>query len=806
MQHLQESTVLNKKNFLIRYEKLIFFLIMLFSATLFYSFFVRSVIPPQTGWWQYMGWRITEGDLPYKDFFLFLPPYFVLFVSFLYSIFGGQFFIYTIIGYVLTRVITWGLIYTIITRRVRPVYASISIFTSICITSSYLTDQTFDYNPLIILIVVLQAFICLKLYELNSFKIKIFLITLVGILSGVLFFIKQNVGILIPIIVFAGLLFIIYIKKSKKKIYLLTSGLYILGFIVGILPGIVYLIYNNIFSEFVSCVTIALQAKTAGGNFVITVIDNFISLRELLIALLLIAIYLISKTKKSLNVAIVLGAATLISIFILIENNIKDLYTAFINKGLMFKMGCLLIIFFLILGSVLVCKISRKIIINNFYYIVWLIIVVCIFITSHISMSIGSIFYDTINYSQLLVYLLYVLLYIDIAIWVKSFYEIFVLKKLDNASLFVPFTISMFFLGTSFTSATLQELYGLIVVSIGMSAILMIEHPHIKLVKVKNYSICALAVIISLLCLSQKIYIPYEWHSWRVPPLNDPNNTLVDTKVKGLNGFRLPESDNRSYNDIMDLIENYSTEDDVVYQFPNIPLFNVLAQRKTVYAAVPYFDVCPDSVAMDSAKELFKDPPEMVIWSNLSEYRWLIHEQFFRNGNISGQREIQKWHNDFVVDNYIRLGTFDNNEGEEIYVYKYAAFFGGMPDNEVVISDKQNKITQMAQFNKDSFERYYIMIPDEALIDQTVTISLIDKDNLVINKTQGQLEKFDGKYYQLKCEDVINVKQDMEYKIVIDFGKVDVDFTIGTNISISEKIYSLLDGNKQGYNLSVGCA
>lgn len=65
-------------DFICRYfrEDKYYLLILLFLASVYYSFFVFSVIPPQTGWFQYHAFCLLKGDLLYKDIYVYLPPYF----------------------------------------------------------------------------------------------------------------------------------------------------------------------------------------------------------------------------------------------------------------------------------------------------------------------------------------------------------------------------------------------------------------------------------------------------------------------------------------------------------------------------------------------------------------------------------------------------------------------------------------------------------------------------------------------------------------------------------------------------------
>ncbi|MEG2639565.1 MAG: hypothetical protein RR992_08685, partial [Clostridiales bacterium] len=60
------------------------------------------------------------------------------------------------------------------------------------------------------------------------------------------------------------------------------------------------------------------------------------------------------------------------------------------------------------------------------------------------------------------------------------------------------------------------------------------------------------------------------------------------------------------------------------------------------YGKVHYFDVCPDDIAKSDAKILAKNPPDIIMWQIFYEYEWQIHEDFFRNGKTSGQRELEK--------------------------------------------------------------------------------------------------------------------------------------------------------------------
>ncbi len=106
-----------------------------------------------------------------------------------------------------------------------------------------------------------------------------------------------------------------------------------------------------------------------------------------------------------------------------------------------------------------------------------------------------------------------------------------------------------------------------------------------------------------------------------------------------------------------------TTPDDYVYTYPHIAMFNFVTGRLTpTFSPVAYFDVCPDSVAISDANILKQTPPKMMVYLSMPE-SVSFHEHAFRNGNQSGQREIDKTVQDIVtryhykvLDRYITPG------------------------------------------------------------------------------------------------------------------------------------------------------
>lgn len=800
-------------------DQLKYLLILLLLALGYYAVFVRSVIPPQTGWWQYMGWRMTEGDLPYRDFFLFLPPYFAIFSEALYTLFGHQMIYYTIFGILFTRVLLWCIIYKVLAKRVHPQYAMIATLTGICMNSSYLMDQVYDYNPVVIVINSIMAWLLFALYDEKNSRKEFLYVTSAGLIAGILMMTKQTVGIVMPIICL-GLIVVICKLKENQCIWKYLS-FYVTGIIIGIIPGVIYLTINGIWQEFWDCITIATSAKVGTGSLILVTIKNFLSRRELAIACLVLCCYLYFRADNNKHRNFFISISLLLGVLLVLLDAIAPSLKNASNALHGMDARNVILIGLWMLSAVVALLVS--IIYQYKYEHINIITKICLigFIALSIIFSVVSplqvkwFLLDGINFITVRRILLLVILYLDIIIWLRAAYDIFYKKRRENISYFFPFTLSLIYVGIGFSSSGIEELYAVLFVPAFIAYILEKNEFSDKIGKVKNIFIITVSIIVCILSLSQKIFIPYEWHSWRTPPLYDRNNPMISSQVPGLEGFILPKSDEEAYRNIVSLIERHSNSEDIMYQFPNVSLFNVLTERKSIYDAVAYFDVLPDVRAKKSAEMLYENPPEIVLWSEMSEWRWKIHEDIFRSGSYSGQREIQKWHNEYVAENYRRIGIFDNNEGggEYIAVYKWTPFSGGLPRERVTITSKNNTWVQKARFSEDEFSKYLLYIPNDVRISpyQKVRITLQDKDMKKVHEVTGILKPEEDNYYQIELNGPQRVKLNSTYSIKVEFLSVKKPFEVAvTGYNSAGYIdgyykYGEFNGKRMNNNLCITC-
>ena len=113
------------------------------------------------------------------------------------------------------------------------------------------------------------------------------------------------------------------------------------------------------------------------------------------------------------------------------------------------------------------------------------------------------------------------------------------------------------------------------------------------------------------------------------------------------------------YNDIV----NNTSEQDEVFVFPHMLIFNVMSGRtNSNFVPVTWFDVCPDQYAISTAEWIERTRPKIIINMIISKLAIDVHEKLFRNGNKSGQREIMKVINELKMNgDYVVIDTFNGS-------------------------------------------------------------------------------------------------------------------------------------------------
>ena len=137
---------------------------------------------------------------------------------------------------------------------------------------------------------------------------------------------------------------------------------------------------------------------------------------------------------------------------------------------------------------------------------------------------------------------------------------------------------------------------------------------------------------------SERCAVPYYWWGWQEPPVWTADRQVDHPLLAGLS---LSPPTAQVYAEVTSLVREHSTPDDEVFAFPHFTLFNLLAERfNQAFAPVCYFDVCSDATALKLVDYLKTHRPKLILLMEFPPEVWKTHEDTFRAGRPSGQREV----------------------------------------------------------------------------------------------------------------------------------------------------------------------
>lgn len=580
------------------------------------------------------------------------------------------------------------ILYTLLCKLVRPFYAAVSVMVGACLSATYLSDISYDYNPMLMFPCLLAGCFIMKYYEhlINEDDKKFakpLYSGLLGLTVSILCFSKQSIGLAF---LFASALMLVVLsikfKNANNKISFIT---YIVGLLIGALPAVIYFTKNDCWSDFMYCMTIASGSKGGNAGLLTNLFTCMSNWKMWFFAIILLLLSFadsesqkatgflsqlpqgVIKNSKKINIGLEL--LFLVGMFVYFYRNFAYSYYHYFSTPM--KMTALiaaLILFALLLlleyKKQIFTKSPIHICLGMLLYL--LAVNLSMYIISIFNVySLGAI-YDQLSVITVRRLCITVLFYFFFAMFLKDLIQFFRDETTRETSLFLMFEtlVVVHFLSAMISANAFEEIFSILYGSIALARILEMSIPFNR---VKNALILAFAFLTIPVCLMAKILIPYDWQGWRSPSITADK---VACTVPCFEGYLISEQQNTDFSNIVNLIYENTNEDDEVLQFANMPLFNVLTDRKTPgYGAITWFDVCPDSVAEQTAAALYENPPKMIVWHNLYESEWDFLEVVFRNGNESGQRKILEFYNSYVQDNYEMIYEIDNHRDGTIQLW-----------------------------------------------------------------------------------------------------------------------------------------
>lgn len=145
---------------------------------------------------------------------------------------------------------------------------------------------------------------------------------------------------------------------------------------------------------------------------------------------------------------------------------------------------------------------------------------------------------------------------------------------------------------------------------------------------------------------------PYAWWGLKESGIRE---ALVPAPHPLQRGMWVGPETAEIYRRMVAIIERETKPGDRILVFPHTPAFYLLCQRPIMgRAIVHWFDFLPDDLARREAEVLQKNPPALVVWLEMPEVVWEAHERLFRAGQPCGQRVIRQVYDDMQASGRLR--------------------------------------------------------------------------------------------------------------------------------------------------------
>lgn len=278
-------------------EKWIYLIILCVLTIIFYLLIFNRWIIHIVGWHIYYAKMLLGGKMVYRDFYYYLPPFYLLFCSFIIKLTRGSILVFRVYG-ILERVILQIFIYLILQRYFKAKYVWIAVFISGLLCFNTWHDGFGDYNDTRIFIVVIGLYCSFRFLESINTKKEYKWIFLTGICMAVGTLCVQTT-LLVPIVFFLALVFICIIQKNNHL--LIYFGIAITSFLIPVAITALWLLTNDAMMPFIQQVFLKADSKGDMGLVTLNVFKNFWEIDSIGFCFCSAIILYFYKNKENLN-------------------------------------------------------------------------------------------------------------------------------------------------------------------------------------------------------------------------------------------------------------------------------------------------------------------------------------------------------------------------------------------------------------------------------------------------------------------------------------------------------------------------
>jgi len=553
-----------------------------------------SFLPLTEGWFSAYAHLILDGKVPYRDFYLYLTPFYPMAFAAVVGLFGDSFFALRIVGIFIILSIA-VLLYLILTRRFRPASSMVASIVACIYYQSGVAHIPYDFTQVLTLFTLAATWMLVRAgsetpsFEKLSWRTPILRqMLLAGLFATLAFLTKQSNGAFVVVAVFFGCLYLAtqWERNNAWRMVIAFS----MGCLIPVIVMLLWLFHADALSAFWEQIFGgALAAKGSLSHVLFSWIDG-----------LLTKVYVLQMAaigKWGLEVIVVSFILTKALSFI--DKPIAGRRTEFVLLACM-ALLCVIVIANAYWGAI---ELSNR---------VW-------------------IFGEQAN--NYIIPITATLTGILLVLTVASYF-ITTLQRFISPPVIILGIVSAGMIWGNGTSAGLSEVGVFTMFALAL-AIMM----DTRIFRYVGFSV-ALLVTISLVFIfaTRKFDAPYAWWGVAEPSVH---NATYQSKTPIARGLRMSQRTADNLDALADSLAKAPQNGDI-FAFPNIPLIYLITNRwPNSKVVIPWFDFLSDEPARAEAIRLLTNPPATIVNLKLPPVAWDAHERLFRNGRALGQRDIQ---------------------------------------------------------------------------------------------------------------------------------------------------------------------
>ncbi len=186
--------------------------------------------------------------------------------------------------------------------------------------------------------------------------------------------------------------------------------------------------------------------------------------------------------------------------------------------------------------------------------------------------------------------------------------------------------------------------------------------PARRLFRVVRMGLLGVAVAIGVATFALRLLVPFGFALWKEPPVALATHRFSEPALAGL---RVAPVTAEALEGTLAIIRRTTRAGEPIFTYPALPLFHWLADRPlSTFAALHWIDVTPDAITRADILRLRSSPPAVVLRQHIPAKVLRQNERYFRGAvGKSGLREMDVALVELLTGRYRLEAEFPQHEG-----------------------------------------------------------------------------------------------------------------------------------------------